>query len=194
MSEEIPTSERLARALEERQNARLAGIIQRAREGYYDDFRSPVDDPMSRLVRDLRQNGEHEFAGRVIAGEFAGTPAEADAWVKSREGQATFRKFMGQEPKPTAEPAGRIEIGSMVAFRNRQPYVTLKWGSESGQFTPAEARGHAAEILEASQAAVADAFLWAFLVEKIGADDATAAAAMEAFRGYRKALEERGHA
>lgn len=87
------TTERLARALEERENPRLAAMIVRAREGYYDDYLSPLATPIIHLVQDLRQNGEHELAGRAMQGEFDGTKEEAEAWAQSPEGREVFEEF-----------------------------------------------------------------------------------------------------
>lgn len=188
--EPVPTSERLARVLEARGNPKLARMIALTREGHYDDFRSPLATPIYQLVRDLIQNGEHELAERAKAGEFDATPAEAAAWVQSGEGQAAFREFAGTR----LPPSGMIAVETMVAYRDRQPYVVLKWGAESCQMSPADATEHAVSIIGAAQAAVTDAFLLAFLAEKLGLDEKMAAATMSEFRGYRRALEERGHA
>lgn len=88
-----PTTERLAQALEARGNPRLAGMIRKARAGEYDDYLSCSPTPINDLVRDLRQNGESELAGRAMRGEFDGTKEEADAWANSPEGQEIFRQF-----------------------------------------------------------------------------------------------------
>ena len=88
----IQTSERLARALEALDNPRLAEIIQRARAGYYDDFKSTLDDPQIALVRDLRSIGLHAFAQRVINGEFDATMEEGQAWFEA-EGRRLFPEF-----------------------------------------------------------------------------------------------------
>lgn len=94
---QIPTTERLARALEERKNPRLAGMVRKARAGAYDDYLSDSATPINDLVRDLRQNGEHELAQRAIAGEFDGTREEAEAWANSAEGREVFSEF-GRRP------------------------------------------------------------------------------------------------
>jgi hypothetical protein len=94
---EVATTERLARALEERQNPRLDGMIRKARAGAYDDYLSESPTPINDLVRDLVQNGEHELAGRAMRGEFDGTREEAQAWANSPEGEDVFREF-GRRP------------------------------------------------------------------------------------------------
>lgn len=90
-----------------------------------------------------------------------------------------------------ASKTSRIDVESLVSDRNREPYVVLKWGPHRAQLTPAEARRHALIILEASDAAISDAFLVAWLTEHIGVTPPVMAAALEAFRHYRTAQEER---
>jgi len=87
-----------------------------------------------------------------------------------------------------------LSIDSLVSGRDRQPYVTLRWGKENGQLTPAEAVEHGRKVIEAAQAAITDAFLINFLIDRVGLSPPRAAAVLQDFRGYRKALEERGHA
>lgn len=94
---EVATAERLARALEGRQNPRLAGMIRKARAGEYDDYLSESATPINDLVRDLVQNGEHELATRAMRGEFDGTREEAQAWAESDEGRDVFGEF-GRRP------------------------------------------------------------------------------------------------
>lgn len=96
MTDETPTAERLAAALEE------AGLppelVERARAAEFDDYRSPHAMPLITLVSELRAIGTPAAAGiiqRVIEGEFDGTKAEADAWAASPEGRATFAELVG---------------------------------------------------------------------------------------------------
>jgi hypothetical protein len=90
------------------------------RFGYYDDFRSPLAMPLAQLVadlgvlarsRDVTAEAREKITGlaeRVKAGEFDGTPAEADAWGRSPEGLETLADFanLGMPPQP-ALPAPR---------------------------------------------------------------------------------------
>ncbi len=86
----------------------------------------------------------------------------------------------------------RIDVASLVSGRNREPYVTLRWGKQKAQLTPAEARRHAHIILEAADAAISDAFLVSWLTERLGADGPEVVGqALSDFRGYRVAQEER---
>ena len=75
----IPTTERLARALE-RANAPRA-MVTAARAGCYDDFRSESASPLTDLVRDLRAEGLFALAQPVADREFDATREEADAWA-----------------------------------------------------------------------------------------------------------------
>lgn len=81
----IPTTERLARALMELDDPKLIWMIERARQGYYDDFKSPLAMPLHQLVLDLQAVGHPEMIRRVIDGEFDATLEEGDEWFR-REG------------------------------------------------------------------------------------------------------------
>jgi hypothetical protein len=97
----IPTTERLARALE------AAGapqeMIARARGGFYDEFKSDLATPIVQLVQDAREAGLKGIAERAIDGEFDATKEESDAWAESPEGQEVMRQFMGEarQQKPS---------------------------------------------------------------------------------------------
>lgn len=84
-----------------------------------------------------------------------------------------------------------IDVASLVSGRNREPYVTITWGERKAQLTPAEARRHAQIILEAADAAVSDAFLVSWLVERVQASDEIMGGLLSEFRAYRLAQEER---
>lgn len=92
-----PTTERLAKALEETNNPALKALIPKARAGEYDDYKSPHADPINRLVADLNIAGASDLAARAMAGEFDGTAEEATAWAQSAEGRALFAEFLGHE-------------------------------------------------------------------------------------------------
>lgn len=100
MSEEqkIPATERLAKAMEG------AGcpeaMIQLARNGYYDDYKSPEATPCINLVNAL--SAYPELRKRAMNGEFDAKKWESDIWAKSPDGQAAAaalppaaRKLMG---------------------------------------------------------------------------------------------------
>lgn len=77
----LPTTERLAIALEKADCP--AEMIARAREGYYDDFKSPLATPIVQLVNDLRVLGHESLVQRAINGEFDATPEESEAWYQA---------------------------------------------------------------------------------------------------------------
>jgi hypothetical protein len=88
-----PTTERLARALEEA--GAPTAMIERARQGYYDDFKSPLAMPEMQLLTDARAAGLESIAEGVLRGEWDATKEESDAWARSPEGQAAFQELLG---------------------------------------------------------------------------------------------------
>ncbi len=88
----MDTKEKLAIALEEERAPK--SMIQRAREGYYDDFLSPLAMPIHQLVSDARRYNLKRIAKRAMNGDFDATKEESDAWAASEEGQQTLREFM----------------------------------------------------------------------------------------------------
>lgn len=110
------TSHRLAEAIEEAGGSRW--LQHRARDGWYDDFRSPDPMPISTLVHDLRKAGLEDLARRAMDGEFDASRAESDAWAKSDDGREAFAQLVGgvrareprhawSKPSPGAKPQRR---------------------------------------------------------------------------------------
>lgn len=101
-----PTTERLAKALGQLkpQTNKLRSMIKKAKEGYYDDYKSPIATPLVQLAVDIEDAGHPEFVARIVAGEFDGTKEESDAWAASPEGRATFAELLGgnQKREPTS--------------------------------------------------------------------------------------------
>jgi hypothetical protein len=87
----IPTTERLAQALEVA-NA-PTWMIQKAREGYYDDYKSPLAFPEMQLHHDAHVAGLEIIKAAVEAGAFDATKEESDEWARSPEGQAAFAEL-----------------------------------------------------------------------------------------------------
>lgn len=88
------TTEILAEALEQ---AELPEMAKAARAGYYHDFLSPLDFPEMTLAAALAGVGTPAALAvrqRVIDGDFDATLEESEAWAKSPEGQATFKKLL----------------------------------------------------------------------------------------------------
>lgn len=90
---ETPTTERLAVELVKAGAPPL--MIEKARAGYYDDYKSELAMPITQLVIDARAAGLPIIAERASAGEFDASNAESDAWARSPEGQALFRELLG---------------------------------------------------------------------------------------------------
>jgi hypothetical protein len=71
----------------------LTQMAERARQGYYHDFLSPLAMPELQLATDLAEAGTPEAMAlrrRVINGDFDASKEESDAWAESPEGQAAF--------------------------------------------------------------------------------------------------------
>ena len=76
----------------------------KAGEGYYHNFLSPLDLPEITLVNDLakaaaecpdRAQSILALRKRVINGEFDANKEESDAWAESPEGQEAYRRLIG---------------------------------------------------------------------------------------------------
>lgn len=91
-----PTTERLAFALVQAGAPPI--MIRRAREGYYDDFKSPLAMPITQLVMDARHFKLTGIVERATAGDFDATPDESEAWLRSPEGQETLRSLGHRQP------------------------------------------------------------------------------------------------
>ena len=100
----IPTTEKLAQALEAA-NA-PAWMIEKAREGYYDDYKSHLAFPEMQLHHDAHVAGLESIKAAVEAGEFDSTKEESEEWARSPEGQAAFTELIKpnraarRHPKP----------------------------------------------------------------------------------------------
>jgi hypothetical protein len=120
--DEMHTTEKLALALEELTDPRLASMIRKARAGYYHDFLSPLATPDRQLMLDLRDAGHHELARRVIDGEFDASKAESAAWGKTPEGRAAAAEFMpGGKPVPGSPMASIIDALTAARAPAAQP-------------------------------------------------------------------------
>ncbi len=90
---EIPTSEKLAQALEAANAPKE--MIMKARAKYYDDWLSDLAFPIRQLAEDAVKHGLDDIALRAMNGDYDGTKEEAEAWGKSAEGRETFAQFGG---------------------------------------------------------------------------------------------------
>lgn len=92
------TKDRLA---EELTKLGLNAMAKRAAEGYYDDFLSPLPDPITQLIVALRSaeesgaEGAGALARRAMNGDFDATIQESEAWADSPDGRSTFSRLLG---------------------------------------------------------------------------------------------------
>jgi|SRR5579859_8125195 len=86
-----PTTERLAAVLQEANAPRL--MIERAKAGYYDDFKSDLEQPIVALVADCNKYGLFDIANRAIDGEFDAPQWESEEWARSPEGREMLKSF-----------------------------------------------------------------------------------------------------
>jgi hypothetical protein len=87
------STEKLVAALEAKRDYRLKPMIEKAKEGYYHDYKTQLLDPIGHLVRDLRAWGHEGLAQQAINGAFDATREEADAWLNSLDGKAVLAEF-----------------------------------------------------------------------------------------------------
>jgi len=90
----MKTNEVLALELEK---IGLVEMAKKAREGYYHDFLSPLEDPAMTLLSDLKKAGALSLAARHMNGEFDATLEESEEWANSQDGQDTLRRLTKKE-------------------------------------------------------------------------------------------------
>ncbi|MGE3835887.1 MAG: hypothetical protein AB7H43_14050 [Acidimicrobiia bacterium] len=78
-------------------------MVSLARDGHYDDFKSPLAMPETQLHTDARSNGLPQVAAWVEQGVFDSTKEESTAWAQSPEGQEVFRELVGGMKKNRAQ-------------------------------------------------------------------------------------------
>ena len=71
-----------------------------------------------------------------------------------------------------------------------KPFITMTWGTELGQLSPAEARMHALRMLEVAEGAESDGVTVTFLADQ-GFDEETVASWLLMQRDYREKLKTR---
>lgn len=105
--EAISTKEKLALALVA--SGAPSEMIEKAKQGYYDDYESELAAPIVQLVADLQAAGLEELRQKAIDGEFDGTPEESEAWFE-REGKHHMPPEMwstfGYNPNKRHKPKG----------------------------------------------------------------------------------------
>jgi hypothetical protein len=77
--------------------------------------------------------------------------------------------------------------------KHGEPFVQLLIDAEVVcQLSPEEARDHAKNVLEATEASEQDAFMLAFMQKKVGLDFNAAMQVIVDFRGYRESRGKKG--
>jgi hypothetical protein len=134
MTEREHTTVKLARALKAVPGV-PAEMIQRARDGYYHDFLSPLDTPEIQLVADLRELASRPATPRnsrpllralaqaVIDGQYDASKEESDEWMRSPEGQETMAAVLAGD----GADGGGIWITS-TRGPDDQPVCEITWG------------------------------------------------------------------
>jgi hypothetical protein len=100
-----PTSEKLAESLTHSQAPHV--MIDRARAGHYDEYKSDLPFPISALVEDARKYHLNNIALRAINGEFDAQDWEANQWAESEEGRL-FAKVRGNYTRRSHLSSGSI--------------------------------------------------------------------------------------
>jgi hypothetical protein len=80
--------------------ATLFAMADKAAQGYYHDFLSPLDFPEMQLVNDLARVGTIEAMAlrqRIINGDFDATEEESEEWAASAEGQEALGKLVNKD-------------------------------------------------------------------------------------------------
>ncbi|HXI58343.1 MAG TPA: hypothetical protein VNO55_19885 [Polyangia bacterium] len=94
------TKDVLAAAL---RGAGLHEMADRAAEGYYHDYLSPLDLPALQLLADLEVAATPAalaLRARHLRGEFDASEEEGAVWAASSEAQAVFSELTRREGKP----------------------------------------------------------------------------------------------
>lgn len=86
----MPTRERLAQAIEKEDGPKW--IIDKARQGYYDNYVSPLRFPINSLVEDLISVSMFKMAHRAMDGDFDGNKDEVAAWAENVNSRTVFDK------------------------------------------------------------------------------------------------------
>ena len=73
-----------------------------------------------------------------------------------------------------------------------EPFVEMRWGSQSGQFTPDEARVFALHILECAEAANSDAAIYRVITKRMELSPHAAGTMLDAMREARDAPRDAG--
>lgn len=81
LQNEKTSTDLLVEALEAANDPHLAEIIERAKTGYYNEYKSNLPTPIYTLIDHLMRVGNRGLARRAACGHFDATEAEAREWT-----------------------------------------------------------------------------------------------------------------
>lgn len=85
-----------------------------------------------------------------------------------------------------------VEAAAIFGEKTGKPYVELRLAAQViVQWSPADARHHAMAVLEAAEAAEQDAFMVAYLTERVGGEVPAAIGVLQEYRAFRAAQREK---
>ena len=90
------------------QMEKLNDMIQKAKDGYYSDYDSPLALPCIQLVSDLKEINALALVEAAKSGAFDITKEESDAWYE-REGKAMIEKELPPEMHHLFTPKSKEE-------------------------------------------------------------------------------------
>lgn len=96
----------------------------------------------------------------------------------------------GKMPEDVRLEPCMIWMESMVASQTGKPMVIFRWMTHVAQFTVAQARRHAIDVMRVCDAAESDAFLCDFFRTKLEAEPQVIGGIIQEFRLYRDRREQ----
>lgn len=133
---------------------------------------SKINDPLMRVVYETMRDWRDEKLPAVDRLVFD-LPA----------GPSAFFLALLQRIKQMHEDRG-FELSSIVSHQTQEPMIRINWGDREGVFPPHQALLVANQLIEITQAAISDAFLYTFLLAQ-DLPQKAAWATLNAFREYR---------
>jgi hypothetical protein len=85
---------------------------------------------------------------------------------------------------------GVIMVSSLISHRNQKPRIDIQVGEIHTQMPVDAAMQFAIHVIRCCSGSFADGFIFHFMKERVGLDDARGAQIIEDFRAYRQELEE----
>jgi hypothetical protein len=79
-----------------------------------------------------------------------------------------------------------IQFSSIVSSKTGNPFVIMKWGKEEGKLTPQEAMAHGAAVMQTAMAAILDAQIVQWAMQKLDMPQEKAVMLLRLFRDKRE--------